>query len=588
MENSILNYTDLKGKVITQLVTLQALITGRGYKKKEVEIEELIRKLKEDQVNLVILGHFNRGKSTFINSLVGENLLPTSIIPLTSVITLIKYGEVFKADVYFKDKTRREIAVEEIVSYATESGNPRNEKNVERIEVSFPAPYLKEGIVIVDTPGFSSVHVDNSLITQRYLPEADVAMFLIGVDPPISQTEVEFLKQTKVFTSKIFILQNKIDQVDPAERQQSLEFSRHIIETQLGLENLKIYPISAKLALEGELRRDPEKVAASLLPDFEKDLEAFLLREKGGTVLLASINQGLKLLAEAKMALELEKTATQTPLADLKTKVETFNERIAAIQQEQKDMKDQIQGKVERLLKGLKPEPPKPEQISFVKEAFQACYEAHQNEDRKTLVQNLEACFKQSVQEAIKIWLLPENERIQKEFEEAAIRFRSRIQELAEQIQQLSADLFHLQIENPPFLDSQRFDNRWLHKTDIEHPPLLKPSSVYHLLPKKYLQGVMWQEMLKKVEGELARNAEELCQEFTEYIQHRARDLTETLIQQIDATVENVQSALKRTLEEKAKSQKKITQAVKDLEEKLAQIQRVKKTLLDLQGAIRP
>lgn len=600
LENRTLNYTDLKEKVLTQLQALQEFITERGYRDKEAEAGELVTKLKEDKVNLVVLGHFNQGKSTFINSLLGENLLPTSIIPLTSVITLIKYGETFKIDVYFKNKTSREIAVEEIADYATEEGNPHNQKNVERIEISFPAPYLKNGIIVVDTPGFSSVHVSNTLITQNYLPEADVVMFLITADPPISQVEIEFLKEIKNFTHKIFILQNKIDQVNEAEKQKSLEFSKRIIETTLGLQNLKIYPISAKLALEGELEKNPQKIAASLLPDFERALEEFLLREKGQFVLLTAIEQGLKLLAQVKVALEMERNAYLTSHRNLENNAKTFNERLAVLQLEQKDLRDQIQGTANRLLKNLKPRPVKPEQIAFVKEAFQICYEAHQDDERKALVQTLETCFKQSVQNALKASVLPEYVEIQREFEEAMTRFIDRIYGLAEQIRQLAAELFDIQIEKPPVVEFRKsetgtFPNEpsegielYPPSKEAEDQPLFKISPFSLLLPKKYFQGLMGQEMLRKVESELKRSGEELCRGFAEQIQQQANKLPEMMDQQINAVVENVQSALKRALEVKVKSKKKAEQTVKVLDEKLFQLQLIRRRLLDLQKAISP
>lgn len=581
MASKILNYMALKEEVVTQLLTLQELISGRGYEKNERRIKELVAKLKEDQVNLVILGYFNRGKSTFINSLLGENLLPTSIIPLTSVITLIKYGEIFRTDVYFKDNTSQEINVEDIVNYATELKNPRNKKNVERIEISIPAPYLKQGVVIVDTPGLSSVHTDNVLITQNYLPKADVAMLLLGADPPISQTEVEFLKELKAFSNKIFILQNKIDQVEEAERQQSLEFSQQIIETQVGFQNVKIHPISAKLALEGELTGDSEKIKISRLPDFEKALEEFLLEEKGEVVLLVSLNQGLKLLVEMEMATELERKAAQTPLTDLKNKIEAMNVHIAAIQQEQKDQESQIQKEVEELLRNLNPKLFRDQQIRFVKEALQACYEVHKGDNKKTLVQALETCFHESIQKALKTWLLPENQRIQKEFEEIATRFVTQTYEHIKQIQHLSAGFFNLQIEDLRLIKPQESENRQSYKETV-----LKLPGTSFLMPKRYFQKVLLQEILKKVEEELERSIEQGHKEFVKQIQHSTKELREALDQQIKVSVENIRVALRRSLETKMENKKEMRQTVKELEEKLAKIQQIKKRLLDIQKII--
>lgn len=588
MENTFLfsHYTTLKESILTSLEVLRELLDGRGYQKIEMDLQELILKLREDQFNLVILGHFNRGKSTLINSLLGVNLLPTSIIPLTSIITLIRYGKTLRIMVRFKEGTKKEITPEEIAGYVTELGNPHNEKNVERIEIFYPSPYLREGVVLVDTPGISSIYLDNTMITQNYLPRADAAIFLIGADPPLTQVELDFLKQAKEFIGKIFFLQNKIDQVEESERDQSLEFSKKAIQTHLGLPEVKIYPISAKLALEGKLRGPLEKVEASLLPHFEAALSQFLLQGKGKIFLQSSISQGLRVVEEAEMVFKLEKRAVETPVLDLEYKIGQFNHQSQVIQQEQEDMEILIRGEVKKLLEDLNLdlERFKLEQVPLIKGAIQRCYEAHLKDDKKSLVQALDHCLRQSIEEAFQAWLPLEDEKMRRGFEKIASRFSARANRLVQQIRQISADLFDLPLENREGMETLTSQSRLYYKTEellgwgLDNVPLL--------MPKRYFRKFVLGEMLNKVEGELDRNAGRVRYDFLERMEVSLRELKDNLDWRIRMTRENIQNALKRAMEMKVQSEGEGVRRIQELEEKLISIQTLKKKLLNLKKTL--
>ena len=116
-------------------------------------IEEEIDKLETNSFYLAVLGQFKRGKTTFINALLGEEILPTGILPLTSIITLIRFGITKRAEVVFLDKRRCTIDATELRQYVSESENTKNEKKVHHVELMYPSHFLKNGIVLIDTPG---------------------------------------------------------------------------------------------------------------------------------------------------------------------------------------------------------------------------------------------------------------------------------------------------------------------------------------------------------------------------------------------------------------------------------------------------
>jgi len=266
-------------------------------------------KLNQNVFNLVVLGQFKRGKTTFINSLLEAELLPTAVVPLTSIVTVISYGEKVEITVIFKDDSTLVIPPEELPEYITEAKNPNNTKNVKEVKILYPSPYLKDGVRLIDTPGVGSIYQNNTDETYNYIPKVDAAIFLLSVDPPISQAEVEFLEDIKKYAAKIFFILNKIDYLSPEDREESLEFSRQVLDTKVGLSNIKIFPLSAKFALEGKLAGNNEKLKASYLPSFEAVLSDFLLREKGKTVLLTAINKAVLQGKQLMVLIGLEKKA---------------------------------------------------------------------------------------------------------------------------------------------------------------------------------------------------------------------------------------------------------------------------------------
>ena len=120
-------YFDLKEeliKCIDSILTIENISGGL--------CEELKDKIENNEFNLVVLGQFKRGKTSLINALLGAEILPTAIVPLTSIATILKYGETVNIKVYFNDGRVVDIEPATLSQYVTEKGNPRNEKEVQK------------------------------------------------------------------------------------------------------------------------------------------------------------------------------------------------------------------------------------------------------------------------------------------------------------------------------------------------------------------------------------------------------------------------------------------------------------------------
>src|SRR4030042_5638085 len=133
-------------------------------------------------IDVAVLGQFKAGKTSFLNSFMEKQLLPTGVIPLTSVITRIQYGEREKATVSFFDGHIEEIGIADIDEYVSESKNPENKKNVLWVDVELPTWKPYDGLRFVDTPGLGSIFKHNSEVTEKWAPEIGVAIVAISAD----------------------------------------------------------------------------------------------------------------------------------------------------------------------------------------------------------------------------------------------------------------------------------------------------------------------------------------------------------------------------------------------------------------------
>jgi tRNA U34 5-carboxymethylaminomethyl modifying GTPase MnmE/TrmE len=289
-------------------------------------------KLAEGRFNLAVLGQFKRGKSSLINALLGAPLLPTAIVPLTSVVTVLRYGEGLSIEVSFLGGERRAIGPEELPEYITERGNPENRKGVREVEITYPSPLLHDGVRIIDTPGVGSVYQHNTDVAYAVIPHVDAGIFVVTADPPLSESEHRFLKDIRAHANKLFFLLNKIDLVSESDRREALEFTLAILKRDLDAQEIRVWPASARLALEGKLEGNPDKLAASLLPEFEGRIQQFLLHEKGRIFLSQAVNGLLKLISDETIASRLEQEAVRLPLEELEEKIERFDAETAALE----------------------------------------------------------------------------------------------------------------------------------------------------------------------------------------------------------------------------------------------------------------
>ncbi len=176
-------------------------------------------RLKRPSTVVCVVGEFKQGKSTLINALLGQQVCPVDDDLATSAITLVRYGEQAGAIVRRKAESgnpgdppiTENIAISDVHQWVSEIGNPGNHKQVERVEIVVPSPLLKQGLVMVDTPGMGGLGAGHAAATMSFLPFADGLLFASDASAELSAPEVEFLRRASELCPTVLFVQTKID-----------------------------------------------------------------------------------------------------------------------------------------------------------------------------------------------------------------------------------------------------------------------------------------------------------------------------------------------------------------------------------------
>lgn len=278
-------FRERKLDVTVALQELSEIAQGLGAKSLKERIDrELVRKLEEDRFHLVVVGEFNHGKSTFVNALLGEGVLPVGVTPTTAAIHHLRYAEQPEATVVYQSGKRETVSFDETKRFAVGGGASSDE--VDYLEVGYPAPLLKERILLVDTPGVNDLSHQRADITYSYIPRADAVLFLLDAGQILKESERIFLqdKLLKASRDKIVFVITKWDILDESEKKEALAYARQQLANLV--KDPVVFPISAETALQG-------RAAESGMPELLSHLTSFLAEERGRILLDNALGEGL-------------------------------------------------------------------------------------------------------------------------------------------------------------------------------------------------------------------------------------------------------------------------------------------------------
>lgn len=333
-------FFERKGEVKKALSALSDVAEKVGAKSLRERVErDLVKKLDEDRFHLVVVGEFNHGKSSFVNALLGENALAVGVTPTTAAIHHLKYAEAPEAQVVYASGRRETIPFADAKKFAV--GGPESPEKVDFLEIGYPAPILKERILLVDTPGVNDLSLQRSDITYSYIPRADAVLFLLDAGQILKESERIFLqdKLLKASRDKIVFVITKWDILSVEEQSEALQYAK----TQLAnlVRDPLVFPISAETALAG-------KAEESGMPQLLAHLTTFLAEERGRILLDNALGEGVNVGALLAKGVDAKRRAASMKTEELLRRITMLEQDLAGqagnIEQRRIKIREEVAG----------------------------------------------------------------------------------------------------------------------------------------------------------------------------------------------------------------------------------------------------
>jgi GTPase SAR1 family protein len=283
-------------------------------------MENLRRRVVSDTFKILVLGDFRQGKSTFINALLGEQVLPSFAWPTTAIVNEVKFADQPRAVLHLlpvggKQPPPREIPVADLHHYVTiDDDDPEKLSAYERAEVFWPLPLCRNGVEIADSPGLNDSTGRNEVVVD-YLTRADAVIFVLNAERFLALNEREFIEiyLRPLGQDNVIFVTNKINRIDPEERDDVIRRARQRAEPYLDRED-RLFFVNAKGGLQARSANDADGWRESGLAAVEAYLERFLVESRGRAKILkparelrSAINQIRKDLRAREGMLDLDR-----------------------------------------------------------------------------------------------------------------------------------------------------------------------------------------------------------------------------------------------------------------------------------------
>lgn len=232
LSSRILQLTDA-GENIRLLQLLAQIIERHRLIEFRAPLSQLVEQIESPAYEMAFFGRVSAGKSSLLNRMIGRDLLPTGVTPVTAVPTRIKNGQNSTLSVWTTESGLRREDIDRLADYVTEAKNPGNEKHVTRLLVELPIPLLPEEAVLVDTPGLGSLALEGATETLAYLPRCDLGVVLIDASSSLHPDDLATLDALRSASIESFAILSKIDLVSEADRDHLLAYTKTQIRQQV-------------------------------------------------------------------------------------------------------------------------------------------------------------------------------------------------------------------------------------------------------------------------------------------------------------------------------------------------------------------
>jgi predicted GTPase len=314
-----------------RLLRLAGLAEELGVSRIADEAQDLANRISEGRFYVACIGQFKRGKSTLINALIGDPVLPVGFIPVTAVPTVVRFGDQRRARIQVRDGSWQDVSVSDLNQYVAEEFNPENTKGVRGVEAFVPSALLADGMCFVDTPGLGSVFTGNTAATQAFIPHIDAALVVIGADPPLAGEELTLVEVVAQHVENLVFVLNKADRTTPEERAAAVSFAERQLQKRL---RRGVGPILEVSAAERTEKPSTERDWPKLVETLQR-----LVEQSGRQMIYAACERGLRRLSEQLLAvINEERQALQRPLEESERRIATMKSVIAEAERAMREL----------------------------------------------------------------------------------------------------------------------------------------------------------------------------------------------------------------------------------------------------------
>lgn len=366
-ENGYIHYQNMIAAVSTALSDMEKLCDQMKLEENRRDMEKLQQKLSSRTFSVGVMGEFKRGKSTVINSLLEQEIMPADILPCSATMNRVTYDLRPHVRLKLRDGSSKDIAVEELAAYVTKltSENESRAAEVDEAVVYYPCRFCRNGVDIVDTPGLNDDERMNR-ISEEVIPKLDAVIMVLTPDNPFSMSEAEFVRNKLMASdlSRLIFVVNKIDMVRrAADRQRVVDGIRDKIcrsvmdkmaavygadspeyrEAVKKLGRIRVYPLSALDALDGKTEGDQQLIEKSGTLEFEAALTRMLTEDRGALELSGALNALTRTASELEKTVALRKSALEMNAQEFARSQQEALREISGIREEKQRERKRLQ-----------------------------------------------------------------------------------------------------------------------------------------------------------------------------------------------------------------------------------------------------
>ena len=380
----VLNYGSYSGfkqtvsDLTESLAQLKEYSEDIGLEHTAKSIGETIEKTAKEHFEVAIVGEFKRGKSTLINALLGQEVLPADVLPATATLNRVTYSEEPYVMVEYKNGAEERVDINKLADYVTKLSyeSEKTAETVKQATVYYDTAFCQNNVDIIDTPGLNDDEQMTN-VTLSILPEIDAAVFVISANSPFSQFEKEFLEKKMltsdmgriIFAVNCFGTFSKEDEdriVDTVEKrigsyvmekakmvmgENSKEFA--VYKRKIGTP--KVIGVYAKKALMAKESGDMAMLEESNFPTFERVLETMLTQERGAITLQILANKIISSGSELINSIMIRENSLMMETDEFMDKYTAAIEEIDEIRTKKRAEFVRINDAANKVFEGLQP-----------------------------------------------------------------------------------------------------------------------------------------------------------------------------------------------------------------------------------------